>query len=88
MMPLHGHPTCYMFQSIVDITYKKDQHNKGVHPAEHKTMSMAIEIRTKPGVALLSTEASPLTNPQTAEIFPSSYSHRLLITIQANGLQQ
>lgn len=66
----------------------KDQHYKGCNPAEHKNMLMAIEIRTKPGVVLLNTEPSPSTNPQSAEIFPCSYSHRLLITIQANGLQQ
>ncbi len=87
-MPLHGHPTCYMFQSIVEITYMRSQHSKGVHSPEHKTMLIAIDIRTKPGVELLSTEASSLTNPQTAEIFASSYGHRLLITSQANGLQQ
>jgi len=39
--------------------YRKD----GVHSAEYKTILMVTDLRTKPGVALLCTEVSPLTNP-------------------------
>lgn len=55
------------------ITYTSDQYRKGsVHSEEYKIILMVTDLRTKPGVALLCTEVSPLTNPYTEVSFLSS----------------